>query len=192
MLVAARRCRYHPRVRPRARHKNEHVATGEPLDNKPTQYVLLGLGLAAVWFLLSGHTDTLLLSLGAASVVLCVWLSWRMDVTDRESHPVLAGIRYVSFWPWMAWEIFKANLDVARRILSPSLPISPTCFEVRASQKTVLGRVVYANGITLTPGTVTLDVRGDRFEVHALSEDTAGDLQEGRMDARVTRAEGAG
>lgn len=114
-----------------------------------------------------------------------------MDVTDQESHPVLAGLRYVSFWPWMAWEICKANLDVARRILSPSMPISPTWFQVRASQKTVLGRVVYANGITLTPGTVTIDVRGDRFEVHALSAETAEDLQTGRMDARVSRAEGS-
>ena len=160
------------------------------MTRKPANYLLLALGLAAVWFLLSGHTDPLLLGLGVVSVVVTVALAWRMDVTDQESHPVLAGMRYVAFWPWLAWEIFKANIDVAKRILSPAKPISPTCFRVTASQKTVLGRVVYANAITLTPGTVTIDVRGSEFEVHALASETADDLQSGRMDQRVSKAEG--
>jgi multicomponent Na+:H+ antiporter subunit E len=162
------------------------------LTRKPANYLLLALGLAAVWFLLSGHTDPLLLGLGVVSVALTTALAWRMDVTDLESHPVLAGMRYVAFWPWLAWEIFKANIDVAKRILSPSAPISPTCFRLEASQKTVLGRVVYANAITLTPGTVTIDVSGSTFEVHALASETADDLQTGRMDRRVSKAEGQG
>lgn len=162
------------------------------MNYKPTHYLLLAVALALVWFLLSGHTEALLLGLGVVSVLVTVALAWRMDVTDQESHPVLAGLRYTAFWPWMAWEIFKANIDVAKRILTPGLPISPTCFRIEASQKTVLGRVVYANAITLTPGTVTIDVRGSTFEVHALSSDTADDLQSGRMDRRVSKAEGQG
>jgi multicomponent Na+:H+ antiporter subunit E len=87
-------------------------------------------------------------------------------------------------------EIVKSSFDVARRVLSPSMPISPTVFEVDTSQHTMVGRVVYANSITLTPGTVTLDVQGDRLRVHALSRDTIDYLLSGEMDRRVTRAEG--
>jgi multicomponent Na+:H+ antiporter subunit E len=159
--------------------------------NRPALNILLmGLMLAAIWLLLSGLFKPLLLGLAVAAVLLTLWLSRRMEIIDTEHHPVLAAFRYVPYWPWLAVEIVKSSIDVARRVLSPSMPIHPTVFEVRASQRTTMGRVVLANSITLTPGTVTMDVDGDRLIVHALSEDTVDYLLAGEMDRRVTRAEG--
>jgi multicomponent Na+:H+ antiporter subunit E len=74
--------------------------------------------------------------------------------------------------------------------LSPSLPISPTIIHVRASQKSDLGKVIYGNSITLTPGTVAIDIDGDKIEVHALTREAAQALRDGDMDRRVTRLEG--
>ena len=152
--------------------------------------VLLGLMLAAIWLLLSGLFKPLLLVLGTLAVMLTVVLAKRMNIVDAESNPVMATLRYMRYWPWLLVEMVKSSIDVARRVLSPEMPISPTVFEVRSTQKTAVGRVVLANSITLTPGTVTMDVDGDRIKVHALSRDTVDYVLSGEMDRRVTRAEG--
>jgi multicomponent Na+:H+ antiporter subunit E len=89
-------------------------------------------------------------------------------------------------------EIVVSNLAVAKVILSPSLPIHPRIVRVAGKQKTPIGQVIYANSITLTPGTVTLDVRDDKFLVHALTSDSAAGLLSGEMDERVARLEGGG
>ena len=87
-------------------------------------------------------------------------------------------------------EIVVSNLAVAKVIMSPSLPIHPRIVRVTGTQRTATGQVIYANSITLTPGTVTLDVRGDKFLVHALTSESAQGLLSGEMDERVTRLEG--
>ena len=83
-----------------------------------------------------------------------------------------------------------ANLDVAKRIIDPKLPISPTLITLKPSQRGDLGRVIYANSITLTPGTVTTNLSGDTLEVHALTQEAADSLRKGDMDRRVARLEG--
>ena len=152
----------------------------------------LGAVLAVLWLLLSGHYDTWFFSLGAASVILSVYLASRMKLIDQERahHHITFGA--AAYLPWLMWEVIKSNVDVARRILAPSLPISPRTFTVTASQRTAVGRVVYANSITLTPGTVTIDVREGEFEIHALTSESAEEVRAGRMDRRVSRLEGKG
>ena len=81
-------------------------------------------------------------------------------------------------------------MDVALRILNPGLPISPRLVRVRAGQRTDVGRVLYANSITLTPGTVTIDTEGDTITVHALTAEAAAGVESGEMDRRASRAEG--
>ncbi len=152
--------------------------------------VSLALVLFALWLLLSGHYVPLLLGLGAISVLLVVTITLRMDVVDREGHPIHLSPKALLYWPWLAWEIVKSNVDVARRILSPTLPISPTVIRLKASQKSELGKVIYSNSITLTPGTVSIDIDGDKIEVHALTREAAQALRTGDMDRRITRFEG--
>jgi multicomponent Na+:H+ antiporter subunit E len=160
------------------------------VNKRVVNLLLMGLLLAAIWVLLSGLFKPLLLLLATLSVLLTLLLASRMNIIDAPSHPVWAAVRYLPYWPWLAVEMVKSSIDVARRVLSPRLPISPTVFEVRASQQTVVGRVVLANSITLTPGTVTLDIDGDRLRVHSLSREAVDYLLKGEMDRRVTRAEG--
>ncbi len=149
----------------------------------------LGVVLFATWILLSGHFTPLLLGLGVASCAGIVFLAMRMDVVDREGFPVQLSIRLIGYWVWLLVEIVKANIDVTRRIWSPRLPISPSVFHLRMSQPSELGQVVYANSITLTPGTVAIRLHQDEILVHAVAEELGEDLAGGAMDARVTRLE---
>ena len=146
--------------------------------------------LFGVWLLLSGHYTPLLLGLGGVSTVLVVAISLRMDVVDHEGHPLHLGLRILWYWPWLMVQVLRANVDVARRVLSPSLPISPRMFKVRATQRTDLGRVIYANSITLTPGTVSVELEDSVILVHALTAEAAEDLREGTMNRLVVGVEG--
>ena len=148
--------------------------------------ISLGAVLFVVWLLLSGHYEPLVITFGVVSCALVVVISTRMDVADREGQPIHLTWNALVYWPWLIWQIVLANIDVARRVLSPSLPVSPTLIRVRASQKSDLGKVIYANSITLTPGTISMDVTGDEILVHALTREAAQSLEEGEMDRRVT------
>ena len=148
--------------------------------------------LFGVWLLLSGHYVPLIIGLGVGSCIFVVLIALRMDVADREGHPIHLTWRALIYWPWLMWQIILSSIQVGRIILDPKLPISPRLIWVRASQVDELGHVIYGNSITLTPGTVTLDIRGNELEVHALTGDFAHDLATGDMDRRVTKMEGAG
>lgn len=149
----------------------------------------LTLFLFAIWLLLSGHYTLLLLIFGLLSTLLIVLLAHRADLMDREIHPVLLKPSVLPYLLWLGREMIKSNIDVSRRILNPRMPISPKIFTVRAGQKTDLGRVTYGNSITLVPGTVTVDVDGDIFTVHALTQEAAADLERGEMNRRVCDVE---
>jgi multicomponent Na+:H+ antiporter subunit E len=155
----------------------------------------LGLWLFCfgLWLLLSGYFDVpLLLGFGVLSCALVVFVAWRAEVIDPEERPLhlRLNIHILGYWPWLLWQIVLANWDVAKRIVDPKLPISPTLITLKPTQRSDLGRVIYANSITLTPGTVTTDLSGDTLEVHALTREAADSLVEGDMDRRVTRLEG--
>jgi multicomponent Na+:H+ antiporter subunit E len=155
--------------------------------------VSIVVSLFLIWMSWSGEytlNSPMILGLGIASCLLVMLLARRMRVDDTEGHPMHILGHALLYAPWLAWAILKANIDVSRRILSPSLPISPTVIQVPASQRSVLGQVIYANSITLTPGTVTVDVEEGIITVHALSREAAEDLAAGKMDRRVASLEG--
>lgn len=141
----------------------------------------------AVWLLLSGYYVPLIIGFGVASCLLSALIAYRMDVIDHEGHPIFLGPRIVSYWIWLLVEIFKANVDVAKCVLFPKRYLRPSLFTVTASQKSDLGRVIYANSITLTPGTVTVDLDDDQVMVHSLTEGSAEGVKSGDMDRRVTK-----
>ena len=155
----------------------------------------LGLGalLFGFWLVLSGYFDKpLLLAFGVGSTGLVVYLSLRMDVVDHEGQPLQLGGRFWVYMPWLMKEILVANLHVARIILTPSLPISPIMVHYRSSQKTDLGKALYGNSITLTPGTITTGIQGDELEVHSLTWVDVDGREEDEMDRRVTWVEQGG
>ena len=146
----------------------------------------------AFWLVLSGHYTVTLMVIGLVCSVGVVALASRMAVLDKEGHPIYLLGRALWYWPWLIWEIIKAGVDVSKIILSPSLPISPTLINVRASQKSAVGLVTYANSITLTPGTVSVELEDNEITVHAITRAGAHDVAEGRMDRVVSRFEGEG
>jgi multicomponent Na+:H+ antiporter subunit E len=152
--------------------------------------ITLGTALLGLWLVLSGHYTALLVALGVVSTILVVWVAIRMEIADTEGIPIhlLPGV--VGYWIWLTKEMFMANVQVARIVLSPRLPISPTLVHYRASQKTDLGRVIFGNSITLTPGTVTTGIDGDDLRIHALAWVFVDGVEEGEMDARVVALEG--
>jgi multicomponent Na+:H+ antiporter subunit E len=152
----------------------------------------LGLlvGLLGLWWLLSGYAMPLLLTFGVLSALLVTGLAVHMKLNDAESVPLHLLGRIVLYIPWLVREIWRANIAVARVVVSRDMPISPTLFRVPARQRTELGRAVYGNSITLTPGTVTVRVEDDFLEVHALTREGAADLLTDEMGSRVTRLEG--
>lgn len=151
--------------------------------------ISLTLFLAAIWLLNSGHYTPLILSLGAASVALVVWIAHIMDVIDEETQPLHITFRFPGYLLWLLIELIKSNVDVVKRIwLGPS-SISPTVATLKISQTTDVGKVIYANSITLTPGTLTIDLTDDTVTIHALSAESVESLQNGDMDRRVKRLE---
>jgi len=139
------------------------------------------------WIFLSGHLEPLLLGLGIASVALTVFLSRRMNVIDHESYPLHLSSKFPGFFVYIFREIVKANIDVVTRILSwRKAPISPQMIEIPQSQETDLGAVIYANSITLTPGTVTIKLSKDNLTVHALSKEAASELATGAMSEEIS------
>ncbi len=151
----------------------------------------LAVFLSLLWLLLSGHfSEPLLLGLGAASVLLVVFITYRKEALDTEGHPVHLIPRALVYWPWLLKEIVMANIDVAKAILGSPMAIAPTVFTVTGSQKSELGRVIYANSITLTPGTVTIDLADDKLTIHALTRAGLEGVESGEMDRRVVRLEG--
>jgi multicomponent Na+:H+ antiporter subunit E len=150
----------------------------------------LGVILFGFWLVLSGHYTPLLLSFGVGSTILVVYLSARMDVVDREGVPLHVLGRIWLYFPWLLKEIFVANVTVARVILDPKMPISPRMVYYQGTQTTDLGRVIHANSITLTPGTITTGVDGQVFEIHALQATDLDPAAQDQMDARCTRVEG--
>ncbi len=153
------------------------------------QRIGLTVVLFAFWLLLSGHLEPFLVAAGLASSVAVVLACERLGVLDREGQPIHLGWRAVGYWAWLGWEIAKSSWDVTKLILGPARRLSPTLVRVSASQATPVGRVIYANSITLTPGTISLEVNDDTIVVHALTREGAASLAEGDMDRRVTRLE---
>lgn len=164
-------------------------------EPSPKIYIIgLIVLLAVVWLAWSGHFEPLLLSFGVGSVLLTVWVSWRLQVVGDEGQPLSWGTRPLTYGPWLIGAIITANIDVLQRILGFK-PVEPTWTIVPAKQKSNLGRVVFANSITLTPGTVSVDIyerdQAHYILVNAISPDGAADLDNGgEMGERCQRLEG--
>jgi len=146
--------------------------------------------LVAIWFLWSGHVEPFMLLLAAFSIGLSLWISLRMHIVDEEGAPVQMGIRpFTQFAPWLGKEIVESNIEVAKIILSKEMPLNRNLITVQAGPKSQLGKVMLANSITLTPGTVSIKMEGDEILVHALSFEGAAEDLSGEMDRRIQALE---
>ena len=165
----------------------------ESLRTRAAAFVFFSV--IGLWFLWSGHlsfSHPLLLAFGLISAVLVTWLCVRMGLIDEETMPWQLLPRGLFYLPWLLWQIIVSCLDVLRRGLKPGFDLDPTVITVEGSQESDLGLVVYANSITLTPGTVSIDsdAGAHTIKVHALSSAGAETLKGGEMDRRVKKVSG--
>ena len=135
----------------------------------------------AFWLALSGSLAPLPLTLGVVSSAAVAWANRDLEMV---SLAVRVSPRFLAYIPWLLKEIVIANIQVARLVLHPRLPIDPVIVRFETRLGTDLGRTTFANSITLTPGTVTLDIEGSELVVHALTRGMA-DLAGGPMERRI-------
>jgi len=147
----------------------------------------LAVLLAGFWLMLSGHYTPLLLVLGAGSVGLVVWLVHRMGIIDDESVPLRPAPRLPGYFRWLAGEILRSSVAVTRQVWSPRRALRPAVGVTPTPDLPELSQVIYANSITLTPGTLSLRVDDDGIEVHSLAPAGLAELQAGGMLGRVRK-----
>jgi multicomponent Na+:H+ antiporter subunit E len=151
------------------------------------RYIRSALFIAAVWLLLSGHYTALIMSLGGLSVLIVTWFIWRMDRVDGELGVLPTRPRLFYYLLWLMWQVVLSNIDLVRRIWDPTLPIRPTWQRLDIKVTSSLAKTLYANSITLTPGTLTTDVEDDHFMVHSVLPDGIDELRKGEMEKQIQR-----
>ena len=178
----------------------DHVADAPPpkadsVGRQVLAAVPFGVVLFGTWLVLSPKRDLFHLGLGAATAAVVAVLTARLVAQPpalgalHSGHTLLRQMpwhRFLGYLPWLAAQVVVASLQVAYTVLHPRLPISPRVVRITAPYPHTLARLTLANSITLTPGTVTLDVEGDTFLVHALTEEGSRELQRGAMSDRVS------
>lgn len=149
--------------------------------------IMLVLVLLGFWLALSGHYSAWLVGSGIVAAIAIGLYSRISSAGDREGFPLELSLRGALYWPWLIGEIVKSALNVTRIILSPRLPISPTLVRVKAQQNSAVGLTTYANSITLTPGTISVEISEYNREiwVHAIERSGAEGFEDDEMNARV-------
>jgi multicomponent Na+:H+ antiporter subunit E len=154
--------------------------------------ILQAVLLSVIWLLLSGKFEPIYLFWGAISVAFVMWMSNRLhSIPLAENEPCgstrIIIPRLILYILWLLWQIVKSGVYVAYLVLHPRMPIEPMIVRFTSRQPNVLARVTLGNSITLTPGTLTLNIEGSHFTVHALTRDTEEDLVSGVMETRVAK-----
>ncbi len=150
--------------------------------------------LFAFWVFLSGFFDLFHLSLGVICCAIVSYGSYDLIFTQtnlrnlKERHR--AGKNFILYLPWLIYQIYLANVHVVYLVWHPGMPIDPEIIRFKTKLRSDLALVTLANSITLTPGTITLDIRDGEYYVHALSKKVADDLLTGEMQDRVGRVYG--
>lgn len=154
-----------------------------------TKALGLLVALFALWLALSGYFKPFLLTIGVLSCLFTLILARRMKLLDDEAVPLQLRLSLPLYWSWLGGEIFKSAWAVSKIILSPRMRISQQFIAVESPLKTDMGHVIFANSITLTPGTVTVEAAPGKFLVHALTEEAANPDGFAEMARRVAAVE---
>ena len=159
------------------------------------RFLVTTVVMFSFWLLLSGYLDAYHLVTGLLSSMFVAWVSSDLFLAkDFRLGRALGWLgRFLAYLPWLMVEIIKANIDLIILTLSPSMPIDPSIIKIRPQINSDLNKTLLANSITLTPGTVTMDVTKDgEFTVHAISQEAAQSLLDGHMPNKVMEVEGDG
>ncbi len=154
------------------------------LDSRVIWFIVLII----FWLAMSGIYNSLLVSMGIASAAFVTYIGQRLDQKDADPFDfTFRPTGFLAYVPWLIKEATLANIDVAKRALAPTLSVNPVVASVTTGNLSEMGRVTYANSITLTPGTVSINVQRDYIVVHAISQQGMLELQQGNMLKRIER-----
>lgn len=146
--------------------------------------------LSGFWGINSPNDSALLLFLGLLSVLLVVLITHRMKLLDRESFPLHLITRIFPFYLWLLKEIILGCLFVMKTILARDKNLTPEVVTVELAFKDELNQVIFANSLTLVPGTLSVELNQGSIQVHTLSPELAAELRGGEMARRIKRLEG--
>lgn len=151
------------------------------------QTLSLAVLLVVFWLLNSGLFKPLIFILGAISIVLVLIISSRMKVIDEESQPLHLTRNIPGYYLWLLKELVTSNIKVVSTIWQGNLQLQPALATIKMDHLSDMGKVIYANSISLTPGTVTTDVTENSITVHALDHSSISDIKSGELEARVRK-----
>jgi multicomponent Na+:H+ antiporter subunit E len=149
--------------------------------------------LFAFWVLISGHFQLKYLLMGVGFSALVTYIT--KDLIYKPGYGQTAALgagyilscawRLILYIPWLVWAIIKCNIQIAIIILNPRLPIDPGFLQFKSQLTKKVALVTLANSITLTPGTITVDLTHNIFVVHAIVRGSASDLESGLMQNKA-------
>ncbi len=142
------------------------------------------------WVVLSGKFDGFHVGLGVVSCLIVAYLSHDLLYHDRTKGlkaRLLEAWAFIRYLPWITWEVVKANLHVFKLAMTQKgfEEMSPRVVTFETYLKTDFAKFVLANSITLTPGTITMLIRGEVFHVHTMSQFLEDDLLTGAIERKV-------
>ena len=141
--------------------------------------------LLGFWLIFSGHFDRFHISLGVICALLVSFFSYDLLLPDLSSpNKLLKAWRFLQYVPWLTYQVLLANLHVVYLVIHPG-KIHPQIVRFKTTLRSDLAQVSLGNSITLTPGTITMDIVDGEFYVHALSDKVAKDLLTGEMERRI-------
>jgi multicomponent Na+:H+ antiporter subunit E len=179
--LAAEESRWLEEKRIRALFTGAQAVKTRRLNFIGTFFILFG-----VWALFSGHFDTFHLSLGVICCGLVAKMSYDLMFSNvRVVDMRTVVVRFITYILWLLYQIVLANIHVASLVLNPRMPIDPKIIKFKTKLESGISWVTLANSITLTPGTITMDIKEGEFYVHALSKKVTDDLLTGEMEDRV-------
>lgn len=147
--------------------------------------------LLVLWLSLSGIYDNLLIiGFGIFSSALCAWIVHHLKLLETQSQQ--SSLRIISLTKYLFWlvvEIGKADWAVTKVIIAKDMPLKQRFLKVPSPQRSDFSKMLFANSITITPGTITVETESDHFIVHALTDDAADMNALNEMSSKVSNTE---
>jgi len=153
------------------------------------KFILTFIALLIFWFMLSGHFSVIIVTSAVIYALIAAYFTHDYFIEKISFAGIKRIFKFIAYLPWLFWEIIMANLQVAYIVLSPKMPISPELVETETDLKTDYGKTALGNSITLTPGTVTIEIENSKILVHAITKEHAQDIRNKDIEKKILRIE---
>lgn len=159
----------------------------------PMHSLLLFVSLMAFYVVLSGQiASSFLMGAGVVACLAVTLLAKRLGIVDDEGVPYRWWWGTIKYTPWLLWQIVLSSIYMFKLVWKPRIEVQPRMVVIKHNLQTAYGVSTYMNSITLTPGTVTVDIGKDEFLVHCITKAIADDLLSNpEMERRIQAIEGS-